>query len=204
MSLSWLFFIPIFNSPNYFIGSAFLFIGLIFSALAFYKEKVEINKRYILFVILLISPLAIIPFPYKIGPLFLIIPLIFYYLFNHFYDNKGGCIFKAFIFSGIILTLQSAFLPIYTIIVSHNHRIDLLSYPSSALANLFGLQTTINSGLLYVQSNSETFAFTTTFEKLGFFPWFNILIGFIIFFVFIFKIKKFWKYLLGFLFISFL
>jgi hypothetical protein len=71
----------------------------------------------------------------------------------------------------------------YQIFVSHGHRADIFSPIISHLGNLLGLKTSVNNGIVFVQTTLETYPFIITWEKLGFFMWFNIFIGALILFI---------------------
>ena len=122
--------------------------------------------------------LYIIPFPFNLGPLVLTVGMLLFALNKIIMKEKlPNWAFFGISFSGIVLTVQTLFLPIYSIFVSHGHRFDFLSPFASSTGGLLGLSTSVNDGIVFVTTMDKTFPFTTTWEKLGFFPWFNILIG---------------------------
>ena len=205
ISISWLFFLNIFVSPNINVGLLFLSIGLLFNILAFWKVKTyKVNKKYLIFLIPLILILFFIDFPFNLGAIILLIScLIYLILVNIFKLNKLGWISLGIGLSGLIIILQTALLPFIYIISSHYHRVDLISPVVSFFANLFGLQTSVNDGILYTQTNSQNFPITITLEKFGFFPWVMILIGALLILFFSPKIKTYLKNILLFLALSF-
>lgn len=204
LSICWLFFIPIFSNPDYLIGVIFLTFGILFSTIAFYKHDIKkINQKYLIIIFPLLLSLIFIPFPYNLGMIILTIGTLLYVIKNYLLKiEKFNWIFLGLSFSGIILMIQMLFFPIYSVLISHGHRVDALSSLVSSIANLFGLQTSVNDGLVFVQTFEGTFTFTTTWEKLGLYPWFNILIGALIIFIFLPKAKKIGKYILGFILFS--
>jgi len=204
LSTSWLFFIPIFTLPDYNTGLIFLIIGILFSALAFWKHDFKkLDKKYLVILIPLLISLFIIPFPYSLGQIILTIGVLLYSIKNCLFKNeKANWILLGISFSGVVLTVQTLFLPIYAILVSHSHRVDFLSPIVSLAGGLLGLKTSLNNGVVFIQTSEHTWPFTTTWEKLGFFPWFNILIGALLFFFFLLKVKEIGKYLLGFFLLS--
>jgi len=204
LSTSWLFFIPIFTLPDYNLGLIFLIIGIICNVFAFWKNHFEkIDKKYFIILIPLLISILIIPFPYNIGPIILTIGALLYtikiYLFK---SEKANWIPLGISLSGVILTLQTLFLPFYSIFAAHNHRVDVFSPIVSSLSGLFGLKTSVNNGIVFVQTLEKTYPFTTTWEKLGFYPWFNILIGALFLFLFLKGTKKIGVYVLGFILFS--
>ncbi len=191
LSTSWLFFIPIFNLPAYNMGITFLIIGILFCTFAFWKQDFKkLDKKYLLILLPLLLSICIIPLPYSIGPIVLTIATLLYGALSISDNEKANWIILGVSFSGVVLTLQTMFLPVYSIFVSHGHRVDALSSIISSAGNLLGLKTSVNSGILFVQTHQQTWAITTTWEKLGFFPWFNIFIGAMLVFCFISKPKK--------------
>jgi len=205
LSVSWLFFIPIFTKPDLTSGFIFIFLGCIFNVAAFYKiRKILLDKKYLFFYIPIIFILLILPFPYNIGPLILLIAGLIYIISFYILDNYNITrVSFGLSFTGLILLLQTAMIPFFYILSSHYHRIDFLSYPIKFLTNIFGLPTTINDGVLFVQTVSQNYPFTVTLEKIAFFPWFMILIGSLIIFLFSPRIRSFLKNIGLFLFFSF-
>jgi len=204
LSISWLFFVPIFTLPDYTMGFIFLIIGIVCNILAFWKHEFKkAEKKYLLVVIPLLLSLLIIPLPYSLGAIILTIGILIYgaktYLLK---QEKANWIVIGISLSGIILTIQTFLLPLYSIFVSHGHRVDALSPIVSSVGSLFGLKASTMNGIVFVQTLEQTHAFTTTWEKLGFFPWFSILIGALILFFFIPGFKKIGKYIIGFIIFS--
>lgn len=200
LSVSWLFFIPIFALPDYNLGLIFSIMGIICNIFAFWKSDFKkIDKKYLVILIPMLISIFVIQFPYNFGPIILAIGAILYAIKIYLFKNeKANWILLGISLSGVILTVQTLFLPLYSIFASHNHRVDALSPIVSSLSNLFGLKTSVNSGIVFVQTLQQTYPFTTTWEKLGFYPWFNIMIGALILFFFVPRIKKIGAYVLGF------
>ena len=106
--------------------------------------------------------------------------------------------------SGIILTIQTFFTSIYIVLVSHGHRLDFFSSIVSNVSNLFGFNSSVNEGILFIQSYQNIIPFTVTYEKLGIFIWFNIFISSLILFFLLVNKKQIIKYIVSFLLFSFL
>ena len=205
LSISWIFLIPIFLPTDPSLGIYFIIIACICNILAFYNtKKVDINKKYFLFYIPLIFVLFILPFPFNISIIILLFGGIIYFILKYILHlEKFYLISYGITFTGIIFLFQTAMFPLFTLLSTHFHRVDFLSYPISFLSNLFGLSTSLNNGIVFVQTGANTFPFTTTLEKLGFVLWFMIFVGALLIFVFSSKFKIFIKNLGLFLIISF-
>ena len=179
LSVSWLFFIPIFSKPDYNIGIILIILGIICNILGLIKHDFKkIHKKYLIILIPLILSLFVIPIPYNLGLIVLTVGLLLYIFKTYVLKSeKANSLFLSISLSGIILTIQMFFFPVYAILISHNHRVDILSPFVSTFSNLFGLEASVNNDLVFIQTVEQTYPFTTTWEKLGLFPWFNILIG---------------------------
>ena len=191
ISSSWLFFIPIFTNPDWKLGICFLAVGILCNILAFWKNKPEqISKKYLILIIPLSISILIINYPYNIGLIILTIGFLICAITNQLKYEKANVIITGISLTGITLTIQTALLPFYSIFVSHGHRIDILSPVVSIFGNLLGLKTSVNNGIVFVQTFQQTFPFVTTWEKLGFYTWFNILIGALLLFILFYKKRK--------------
>jgi len=184
-SSSWLFLIPIYNIPDDKIGIFLLTLGTICIVFSFWDSKpFYFKERYWILLIPLILSIFFIAYPFNIGIILLTIGFVFSILFHKNSQNtKTNLIFKGISLTGFILILQAVLFPIYKIFESHFHRIDFFSTIISPVSNLFGLKTSVNSGIVFVQTFQQTYPFTITLEKLGFFMWLNMFIGAIAFFV---------------------
>ena len=129
LSISWLFFIPIFIPPDWKMGLIFLIIGLTCNVFAFWKNRTfKVNRKYFLFLLPLLVSLLVVGFPYNLGVIVLIIGCVTYFLLVHLLKyKKFGWIGLGLSFSGLILTVQTAMLPFYFILASHYHRVDFLN-----------------------------------------------------------------------------
>ena len=191
ISSSWLFFIPIFTNPDWKLGICFLAVGILCNILAFWKNKPEqISKKYLILIIPLSISILIINYPYNIGLIILTIGFLICAITNQLKYEKANVIITGISLTGITLTIQTALFPFYSIFVSHGHRIDILSPVVSIFGNLLGLKTSVNNGIVFVQTFQQTFPFVTTWEKLGFYTWFNILIGALLLFILFYKKRK--------------
>jgi len=191
-SASWLYFIPIFNSPDEKIGLLLLLLGTICNIFSFWKSKpIYFKERYLILFIPLLLSIYVIPFPLNIGVILFTIGFVFSSLVRKIsLGEKTNIIFKGLSLSGFILIVQATLISFYQIFVSHDHRVDILSPIISHLGNLLGLKTSVNNGIVFVQTTLETYPFIITWEKLGFFMWFNIFIGALILFIVFHRKRK--------------
>lgn len=198
LSFSWLFLIPIFSDPDYQTAFIFIVIGLIFNTVAFWREKIKrINKFYFLILLPFLFFIIITPFPFNIGILILTIISLLYCLFNYiFHIKRYNWIFNGLSLSGLILTIQMLFFPLYVILVSHYPQIKSLSPIVSTISNFLGLKTSSLNGVLYLQTMNTTYSITTTLERLGFFLWFFLLVGSLFLFFFLKNKRKIGLYII--------
>lgn len=203
-SASWLYFVPIFNLTDEKIGILLLILGIIFNIFSFWKSKpIYFKERYLILFVPLLMSIIVIPYPFNIGVIIFTIGFVFSTLVRKkSTEDKTNIIFKGLSITGFILILQAALYPIYQIIVSHGHRADIFSSIISPVGNLLGLKTSVNNGILFVQTTQQTYPFTVTLEKLGFFMWFNILIGALILLILFYNKRKVFSSIIIFLIVS--
>ena len=181
ISASWLYFLPIFTQPNPIFSIILLASALICTLYALRNTaSLQFQRYYYIFIPLLILAAWILQFPYNIGLLLLLIGLIIQIISTTLKKpQSSSTLTNSLYFIGFILNIQLLLIPIYTTIVTHGHRLDFLSPLLSIFSNLFGLTTSVNNGLIFIQTFENTYPLTVTWEKLGFYLWFNLLIGFI-------------------------
>ncbi len=203
-SSSWLYLIPIFNSPDEKIGIILLILGTICNIIGFWKSKtIYFKERYLILFIPLILSIYLVPFPFNIGIILFTIGFVFSALIRRIsLGDKTNMIFKGISLTGFILIVHATFFFLYQIFVSHGHRADIFSPIISHLGNLLGLKTSVNNGIVFIQTTLETYPFIMTWEKLGFFIWFNIFIGSLILFILFHRKRKILFDILIFLIIS--
>ena len=191
LSISWLFFIPIFTTPETNTGIFFLILGILCNILALWKHDFKkFDNRFLVLVIPILISIFFINYPYNIGLIILTVGLLFYVITNQLKYKKIQVLSAGISFSGIILIIQTAIFPFYSIFVSHYHRIDILSPIVSIIGNVLGLKTSVNNNMVFVQTIQQTYPFTTTLEKLGFYTWLNILIGVVVIIVLLYNKRK--------------
>ena len=105
------------------MGVFFLAIGILCNTLGLWKNKSkQIDKKYLIILIPLLISILIINYPYNIGLIVLTIGLLLYAIMNHLLKyEKANTVITGISFTGIILIIQTALFPFYTIFVSHGH-----------------------------------------------------------------------------------
>ena len=203
LSASWLFFVPQFTIPDFFIGTVFVIIGILCMIGGIWRSVIiPVDITYGFLLIPLIPALILIQFPYNLGLLVLTIGLLLHVLV---YKQKNIRVIPLGIaFSGVVLLIQTIVFPLYITFISHGHRIDLFSPVVSPLANLLGMHTTSNNGLLFLQTIQQNYPVTITWEKLGCSLSFNLFMGSLLLLVFLYEKRKFLKYTVIFLIATFL
>ena len=205
LSISWLYLLHIFSPPDIERGLFFLTLGLIFNVLAFINNKFpEIDKKYFILFIPASAFAFITGFPINIGVIILIITGVIYLVLTYVLKyKKGKWVCLGFGVTGLALLVQATILPLYYLICAHCHRVDFLSPVVSFFGNIMGLHTSVNEGIVFVQSVANVYPFTTTLEKLGFFVWLMMLVGFFTLLLLLPKVKDVIKNIFLFFVISF-
>lgn len=181
LSTSWLFFIPQFTVPNLFNGAILVLLGTLCMIAGLWHNAVSHGKRTsIVLLVALIPALIIVPFPYSLGVLILASGTLLRIIFLR--QKKRHAIPSGVTLAGMILIIQTLLFPFYKTFAAHAHRVDFLAGVLSPLANLFGLQTSTHSGLLFLQTVQQNYAVTITWEKLGFYVLLNLFLGAILLF----------------------
>lgn len=189
LSTNWLFIIPEFTSSDVLIGIFFLILGIFCMICGMRGITLEyIDKKSILLAIPLIIALLIIPYPYNTGFVVLTIGLLLIPVFNKTKISQAFPL--GIVLSGIILLVQISIFTLYMVFTSHGHRVDILSPIISIVGNIFGLHTSTNNGIVFIQTIQQTYPFTITWEKLGLYLWLNIFFGAFLIFILLYKKRK--------------
>ena len=153
-SASWLFFIPIFTVSDPKIGIFLILLGILCNTFSFWKNKpIHIHKKYLIFLIPLLISLLIIDYPYNTGLVVLILGFFLATVSNQLlHRGKVYAAAMGITLAGIILIIQTALFPFYTLFVSHGHRIDILSPVISFFGGLLGLKTSATGGIVFIQT----------------------------------------------------
>lgn len=192
LSASWLYSLPIFVPTNWIYTSLFLIFGIFFTTIGlFTKKHQQIEKKYLIFILPIILSIFIIPYPFNIGPVIITIGSIAYIIASYILNyNKLVWMYKGLFLSGLILIFQSIIFPFYATFSSIFHRIDFLSQFCASLGKIFGINTTVNNGIIYISTSTQFYSFIVSLENLGFYLWLNILIGSLLLFFFMEKKRE--------------
>ena len=175
LSGSWSFLTPIFVQ-NHLLGLIFFVLGCALNVLAFRRVSIrQIDKKYYLICAPLLITALVAPFPYNLGFILTLTGLAAVMLRSHFRWASGLGI--GLIFSGLILIIQCAVLPLYFKLASRYHEIDSLTFPVCYFMKILGLKCAYSQNTLFVWSATHILEFTTTLEKLGIYSWLNISLG---------------------------
>ncbi len=172
-TISLLFFVPVFTTIDIPLGFFFLVVGLCVTIIALRKTSPLIfDNNYILCVLPLLVLLFFIPFPLSISNIILACAILLHRIAHQKPAYEQLYRFAtALTLAGCILFIQSVAINILVVFMAHTHHIDLLSPAVSFFLNVFGIPSSVNAGMLYVQSTHTVVPFTITLEKLGFYPW---------------------------------
>jgi hypothetical protein len=81
------------------------------------------------------------------------------------------------LFTGLVITAQMLILPIFYLVFSRYHRLDLATPMVTLIMKAAGLEASTSAGALFVREGDKVFSFLTTWDSLGFYPILNIWIG---------------------------
>jgi hypothetical protein len=190
LSASWLFYIPQFTTPDILLGTVVLVLGVLCMVGGVQGlPQGYTDMKYLLLLLGLIPALLLISFPYNLGLMIITAGLV---LAGAGYKRKRIQILsRGIMCSGFILLIHSIVFPLYMVLVSHGHRLDFLSGVLSPAANLLGMHTSVNHGILFVQTIQQNYPVTITWEKLGFYLFFNIFLGAVVLFWLLYSKRKF-------------
>lgn len=204
VSVSWLYILPIFTlSTNFYFF--WLICGLIINVLALRnysyrvfsvdadESVVTFRKRCLKFALFVIPPIlfsAIVPFPYNLGGLLLLVGLVLSFFsdrnpkgklanpvetrntehasrITHYLFINISSIGAGFLLTGLIFIIQSTSVPFYYAFAARYHRIDLLNQIVYPLIKIFGLKASLSNGVIYLSTYEGALAFPAMWEKLG-------------------------------------
>ena len=147
-------------------------LGIAISVVGFLKIDAAYNRGYAIVLLPILLSCFIIPYPYSAGLIVIALAFIL-----SLFAPRMESMWLGTLFAGLILTVQSLSLSIYYIFAPNLHQLVWLTPLLSFLTGLTGLETTSNSGLVYVYAQKNLFPFTVTLEKIGFYPWILIFVG---------------------------
>lgn len=171
-SSSWLFTVPEFAFYHW-VGTVLVACGVAFGILAARGTRSDkIDPRYAVFLVPLVVSSILIPFPYSLGPALLALGLAAACL-HHRLSPAG----MGISFSGVMLTVQGALLPLYFTLAARYHQTNVMAYLIGALLKLMGVNASIDDGIVSVQGVRQTYPFSITWEMLASFLVLEILVG---------------------------
>jgi len=189
LSCSWLISTNFFNKPDILLSTITVITGLLTITFSTYtKEKVVVDKRYLVLLSFSFLPAVLLDYPYNMGFIAILCGVLVYLVSLKI--ERLNFISLGLFLGGAILSIQSAFLPFYVILASRYHRVDWLSPFASIICNLFGLNSAVANGLLFVEMSGKVHPIATTLEKLAFLPWFLMVTSSVIILFFSMKEKK--------------
>lgn len=169
----WLFAVDIYGSYSApFLAFLSALCGIAVFAIGFMGTDVAMDKRYAAFIAPIALSCFVIPYPYNLGLIIVATALAASFLAV---ESKG--LLFGVLLSGVILSVHTLTMSIYYIMAPSFHNVGWLSPFISFISNISGLETASNEGILFVYGLGQTFPFTITLEKLGFYPWILIFAG---------------------------
>lgn len=164
-----------YSTPYWFIFAS-LSIGILINIFSFRKITFErIDKKYYFFFIPLCFSIYVLPFPYNLASIVLLLGLAITVF------HRWGKIFKSmstgFISSGLILAAQTMIIPFFFILFSRYHRADWLTPVILTLSKAIGLESSIANNELFIRSADKVYSFITSWDIMALYPLLNIFIG---------------------------
>lgn len=173
-SMMWLYLLPIFTMESW-IYIILLFAGLIITVFSFSNFTIEkINVSLYILIPLLIF-ILLIPSPYNIGAILLLIGTLSFLFLQRFRISHSVSIGLSV--TGIILLAQTFIHPFYFHFASRYHKASFLNPFLSFLLKFAGLTSSFDNNSLIFQSWEGTISVITTWESLGLYPALNYFVG---------------------------
>jgi hypothetical protein len=184
---SWMFLLPDYIGSDYVIAGLWLVLGGVCAIVGMTSVRpLHVSEWYVMYVIPGLIGLVVVPFPFKVGFVFVLIGVFFVVVkWWHPVGYGWGVVASGLLFSGGLLIAQAVLYPLYMIFVVHGHRVDSLSSVVAVMLNGVGVSAAVNQGLVFVQTASGTLPISTTWEKVGLLPWMFLLVGFVVVLLFI-------------------
>jgi hypothetical protein len=192
LSVSWLFYLPIFAPSEYIIGSCFLFLGLACNIIGAIKQDEETFSRKYLFVFIpLLIGIGLIEFPFSIGIIILLLGLVIasIALLRPRY-KKIMIVWPGFFFSSILLLIQAFLFPVYVKFAARFHETDIFSSVISTFGSWLGFNTTYSGDKLFVGAINGNPAIIISWESIGTYILVYVFIGAVLLHIFFTSRKK--------------
>ncbi len=150
-----------------------LAVAIVTAAVALRRIEFPLIERsvYPLLLALLIF-FIFIPWPYRLSALLLASGLFVSRLRKIVQPAANGLLF-----TGLVIAAQMLILPMFYLVFSRYHRLDLVTPIVTLIMKAVGLEASTNAGALFIREGDKIFSFLTTWDSLGLYPVLNIWIG---------------------------
>jgi len=167
----WLCTLNVFGPPPlHNLAPIWVVIGTVLTVFAQRKERIVIDRRFALAIIPLIVSSLLLPYPYNIGLMVMIIGLA-----GIAFIPQLPMIWPGFLTAGFILMLQAMVLPFYYAFIPSNHQAAWFAPLIYLFARISGLNSSLTDGVIFIQESLRTYPFPITWDKLGLYPFILIL-----------------------------
>ncbi|OQY59144.1 MAG: hypothetical protein B6245_08355, partial [Desulfobacteraceae bacterium 4572_88] len=153
-----------------------LLIGVAAAAVSFRKiTPRSLPLKALVFVLPLLLMRFFVPYPYSLGALFILAGLIIGFAANKI--RPLTAVSAGFLFTGLILLIQSVCIPIFYVLTSRYHEVRLLNQLVCPFVRMFGLDVSMSEGIIYIPTFENLMAFPGTLEKTGLYLLFLMISG---------------------------
>ncbi|MCF6176190.1 MAG: GldG family protein [Victivallaceae bacterium] len=197
-SVSWLFGLHVFVSPNYLFFSLLITAGVslllpfAFSSLS--TNCFEQLPPWLIAPALLSA--VMLPWPYRTGPLLLTAGLIL--LLPAIRKLRLHYLGRACLVSGMILMAQAAFFRFHDFLFTGNHDASWLAKPLAVILNFLGTDVAASNGIVFVKTISGIEPFRITWEALATLPFSFFICGATVFMIMFCEKKRLFRTLVKF------
>ena len=172
-----------------------LFFGIIAASVSFRKmipHRLPIRETLIFFIPLILIRLTV-PYPYSFGAMVMMAGLLVGLASNRL--KRLAPLSGGFLLTGLILLIQSLFIPVFYVLASRWHEIKLLNLIAYPFVRVFGLNASMSEGVIYLPTFTNLLSFPGTLEKTGFYVLLLMMVsGMILFALFDRNWKKVLKF----------
>ncbi len=181
VSISWLFSMHLYTTPNYYWTVILTGLAIILSALYFRKAQVEFKDmwfkttswfkttRFFFCAVPLLIASIIIPFPYNLGVILLTLSLFLLPLLHS--------LFFSLWLIGSILIIQGFIVYPYLCWTAKFQQCIVLTPLIYSILKFLGLPVSLSQDTIFIETMRELYEFPTDWDKLALLPFLNILIG---------------------------
>lgn len=166
LSLSWVYFLPVYTPSRPLRGLVLIALGVFFMLLSVSSgEKRKPALRDLFLLIPFTVAAAVIPFPYSIG--FVLLSAGWFILIAGGNLRAAGRAGNALVFSGLVVTLQTAVIPLLYKFGARVHEVPFLTHVVGFLLNLFGLSASALNDTVFAQTFERPWPLPATWDSLG-------------------------------------